>query len=236
MSNITGVQALVLLQKYPKYKGKTDYQIKKEIGGSKPAVVQQLRDELTKLQKSSAEPTKDQTKKPTDSTKVSSKKSDKSKKPTKVSPKKPTKPTKVSPKKSEGKTNKNPKGSRKRPKSPEKSPKAHHKKPKVGMCVMIWDKDSYDMAIQEGGEISIGSHSDAYISQKSTYPISGTREEVMKGFETMLKIMRSHLESKGDDSHYTDDYIIENIIENIPGRIRNNKHIAYIEVFSAVAV
>jgi len=50
-NDLTGTQILALLKTYDKYGGETDYQIKKKIGGSKPAVVSQLKKELELLQK-----------------------------------------------------------------------------------------------------------------------------------------------------------------------------------------
>lgn len=45
----TGTELLKLLKSHEKYKGKSDYYIKKEIGGKKPAVVEELRKEVRKL-------------------------------------------------------------------------------------------------------------------------------------------------------------------------------------------
>ena len=70
----TGAELLKLLKTHEKYKGKTDYQIKKEIGGKKPAIVEQLRKEAVKLELFEASEPKKKSKKASSPEKKTSKK------------------------------------------------------------------------------------------------------------------------------------------------------------------
>lgn len=228
-SNITGAQALALLKEYDKYKGKTDYQIKKEIGGSKPAVVKEIRDELAKLQKRSVKSIKETKQK--DIPKKQPEKSKETKSPKGGSKKRSTKPEK-----SKSKDTKKARSPKNTPKK-SKPTKVRAKKPREGMVVMIWDKESYDFAMQHGDyNPGLGSNSDTYISREAKYVRLGTFEEVDKSTKALIKIVRAHLKIKGDNVNYTDDYLVDNVLRNMPGELYFNEHIAYIEAFPAVSV
>jgi hypothetical protein len=61
--SLTGASILKELHKHEKYKGMTDYEIKKSIGGNKPALVSQLKEELEKLEKKPIQKSPEKTKK-----------------------------------------------------------------------------------------------------------------------------------------------------------------------------